>query len=121
MPSISTFPSVTRARQVAHIGDADGLQRLGLHREQRRGAGGSGAGGHGEFHRAVGLAVVADLGRDEGQVHRRRGRIGREARRRLRDGREGIADGVDAHGALRLLEPGGVHTVISGEVSVRPA
>ena len=39
----------------------------------------------------------------------------------LSDGREGIADGVDAHGALRLLEPGGVHTVISGEVSVRPA
>lgn len=33
--------------------------------------------------------------------------------------REGSADGIDAHGALRLRTPQGTQSVISGEVSVR--
>jgi BirA family biotin operon repressor/biotin-[acetyl-CoA-carboxylase] ligase len=33
---------------------------------------------------------------------------------------EGVADGVEADGALKLVVPGGAHRVVSGEVSIRP-
>lgn len=33
---------------------------------------------------------------------------------------EGIAEGVDDHGALQVRDPRGLHALISGEVSVRP-
>lgn len=39
---------------------------------------------------------------------------------RLSDGREGIADGVDPDGALRLRTGAGLCRVLQGEVSVRP-
>jgi BirA family biotin operon repressor/biotin-[acetyl-CoA-carboxylase] ligase len=39
---------------------------------------------------------------------------------RLSDGREGLACGVSAKGALRLQTPQGVQEISSGEVSVRP-
>lgn len=39
---------------------------------------------------------------------------------RLSDGREGLACGVSASGALRLQTPQGVQEISSGEVSVRP-
>jgi BirA family biotin operon repressor/biotin-[acetyl-CoA-carboxylase] ligase len=39
---------------------------------------------------------------------------------RLSDGREGLACGVSAGGALRLQTPQGVQEIGSGEVSVRP-
>ena len=39
---------------------------------------------------------------------------------RLSDGTEGTADGVDAHGALRVMTAQGLRTVHSAEVSVRP-
>ena len=39
---------------------------------------------------------------------------------RLSDGTEGTADGVDAHGALRVMTSQGLRTVHSAEVSVRP-
>jgi BirA family biotin operon repressor/biotin-[acetyl-CoA-carboxylase] ligase len=39
---------------------------------------------------------------------------------RLSDGTEGIADGVDPQGALRVLTAQGLRTVHSAEVSVRP-
>jgi BirA family biotin operon repressor/biotin-[acetyl-CoA-carboxylase] ligase len=44
----------------------------------------------------------------------------RGQRVRTSDGGEGIADGVDADGALRLRTPDGVRRVQQGEVSVRP-
>jgi BirA family biotin operon repressor/biotin-[acetyl-CoA-carboxylase] ligase len=34
---------------------------------------------------------------------------------------QGVADGVDAQGALRLRHAGGVALISSGEVSVRPS
>ncbi len=39
---------------------------------------------------------------------------------RLSDGREGLACGVSAHGALRLQTSDGLQEISSGEVSVRP-
>jgi BirA family biotin operon repressor/biotin-[acetyl-CoA-carboxylase] ligase len=39
---------------------------------------------------------------------------------RLSDGTEGVGDGVDPDGALRLLTADGLHRVSSAEVSVRP-
>ena len=44
----------------------------------------------------------------------------RGQRVRTSDGSEGIADGVDPDGALRLRTPDGVRRVQQGEVSVRP-
>lgn len=39
----------------------------------------------------------------------------------LSSGQTGLAEGVDASGALRVRTPAGVQTVTSGEISVRPA
>jgi len=45
---------------------------------------------------------------------------GRAVSTTMRDAPDGIVEGVDARGALRLVREGRVHTIVSGEVSVRP-
>lgn len=74
----------------------------------------------------VAAALVADLQRFEQQgfaafakrFAQRDALAGREMR--LSDGRQGLACGVAASGALRLQMDGRIEEVISGDVSVRP-